>query len=294
MEGTKSLTDSICPNIKRKNILKNLKMSKLSMLSCLFVLIMIGQSVAQPSDSTRWKLDWEDDFSFLDESRWSVLNYAAHGKELQLYMADNVWAEDGNLVIRLNNRPVECLPEKNWVAVNSCELCKQGVYPYSSGWVETKKSYYRKYGYIEARIKCPYRRGLWPAFWTFIGMGIPDASNYAEIDIFELYGHKRPNHVETNIHLVYEPGTFTKNLQEHNLKKFSYVNWHTYAIEWDSTKIVWYIDNQPIRTTYNHGVVDPVRIIFNMAVQTKRRLQPRKKSYFEEKMYVDYIRVYKL
>lgn len=278
-----------------ENNLKNLKMRKLSLLFCLLVMIMMGYGVAQPSlDSALWKLDWEDDFSFFDESRWSVLNFAVHGREPQIYLADNVWVEDGNLVIRLDNRPVECPQEKSSWTVNACQLCEQGVYPYSSGWVETKRPYNRNFGYIEARIKCPYRRGLWPAFWTFIGEGVPNASNYAEIDIFEFYGHKRPNHVETNLHLAYEPGSFTKNLQTFDLKSFSYEDWHTYAIEWDSTRIVWYIDDQPIRVELNHGIVDPVRIILNLAVQTQRRYQPRKRTYFEEKMYVDYIRVYKL
>ena len=48
----------------------------------------------------------------------------------------------------------------------------------------------------KARIKFPYREGtqwgFFPAFWTWIGRGVPPetAHNAAEIDICEIFGSK--------------------------------------------------------------------------------------------------------
>ena len=54
------------------------------------------------------------------------------------------------------------------------------------------------------------------------------------------------------------------------------------------------MDDTPIRTTYNHGILDPVRLIMNIAVAKGKGLQPETSPYFEEKMLVDYVKVYGL
>ena len=78
-------------------------------------------------------------------------------------------------------------------------------YSYTSGYIESKEAFNTQYGYIEAQIQLPHDYGFWPAFWTFVGSGLPSNSNAAEIDIFEMTGSdaKAPHIVGTNIHKDY-------------------------------------------------------------------------------------------
>ena len=69
---------------------------------------------------------------------------------------------------------------------------------------------------------------------------------------------------------------------------FSYADWHTYAIEWDRNRIIWYLDGKPVSSLSGHGIVYPVRIILNLALENEPA------SAFETHMYVDYVKVYQL
>lgn len=71
---------------------------------------------------------------------------------------------------------------------------------------------------------------------------------------------------------------------------FNYTSWHTYAIEWSPSKIIWYIDGFPVRIFPNPGVVDPVRIILNLAIGAP----PDQTTPFPSEMLVNYVRVYEL
>jgi hypothetical protein len=92
--------------------------------------------------------------------------------------------------------------------------------------------------------------------------------------------------------IVYEP------VQVHVLPNFSYEDWHTYAVEWDRDKIIYYVDGIAIRTVinsnidnYGASIIDPVRIMLGSGVASGFLLD---NSYFEEYKYVDYVKVYQL
>ena len=188
--------------------------------------------------------------------------------------------------------------------------CVEGWHNYTSGWVETSSNYNIKFGYIEARMKIPYRRGFWSAFWTWRGDGVP-TSNEAEIDIFEMLGGLPSNTITTNVHTCYpnkdivkvygyDPNCIKPPLyQEHTFQNFTYTDWHTYAVEWDANKITWYLDGKIIRTLNNryldnHGrsIIDPIRIILGVAID-KDNLPPTSPP-FTDYMYIDYVKVHKL
>lgn len=89
---------------------------------------------------------------------------------------------------------------------------------------------------------------------------------------------------------------------------------HTYAVQWDPDKIIWYYDGYPARVIPNHGFIDPARIILNLAARWVDHdgIQMDVDVYYDYNvyflppvvnypstpvsihMYVDYIRVYKL
>ncbi len=138
-----------------------------------------------------------------------------------------------------------------------------------------------------------HKKWMWPAFWTW--QCCRNCNNQAEIDVFEMYGKKRDNHIETNIHHDYNdriepPNKFLWTIDMKN--DFSYTEWHKYAIEWDRKKIIWYVDDSPIRTTYNHDIVDTVRIIFDLAMNGKPLFSFNVPS--SATMSVDYVKKYSL
>ncbi len=244
------------------------------------MIVCLGQTVL---NDPHWELLWEDHFNYLDLSTWAVRNNFDHYGEPQVYTnrPNNVYISDGNLVLSITEESYHCTNINSWA-------CNNEWYSYTSGWVETLSSKNVQYGLIQSRIKVPYGYGLWPAFWTFIGSGVSGV-NAAEIDIFEMLGTLPSNIVTTNIHTDYnnEPN----NYQEHNMGNYANA-YHNYAVAWSPSKIVWYVDEQPIRISNNHGIVDPVRIILNIAI-TPQAL-PNASTTLPSKMYIDFVKVYEL
>ena len=271
-----------------------------------------------PFNDPHWKLDWEDQFNTFNTNIWLKADSCGHGKN-QLYLKEQVWVENGNLVIELTNTQSTCSnpapnPPTSW-ACGSCEAGKK--YNYRSGMVETRYPLYQpQYGYIEARIKLPWKRennktwGFFPAFWTFLGDGIQNPSNAAEIDIFEMFAgdYKLPNTINTCIHTCYNvcdnPPICYLDCRErygkqHVLLNFDYSEWHTYGLEWSPERITWLVDDKTVRAIENKnldrngkGIIDPARILLNLAVQDDK-FPPTSPS-FSAKMYVDYVKVYTL
>jgi beta-glucanase (GH16 family) len=232
---------------------------------------------------------WKENINFINfnSSRWLKVHYAQHG-EPQIYMDNTVSIRNGNLVIKMDDNPTYC-PSNPPTVWGACWPCDNKWYSYTSGWVETQPSQNVQYGLIQARIKLPYGRGFWPAFWTFVGGGLPSHSNAAEIDIFEMLGHLPSNIITTNIHTNY--GNEPNNYQEANMGNYANT-YHNYAVAWSPLKIVWYVDGNPIRISTNHGIVDPVRIILNFAIEPG--YLPNSSTPFPSEMLVDYVKVHQL
>ena len=49
-----------------------------------------------------------------------------HGDEPQLYLNNQVWTSNGNLVIELNNTKVNCPNPAPWPPSGSCGKCESG------------------------------------------------------------------------------------------------------------------------------------------------------------------------
>ena len=93
-------------------------------------------------------------------------------EELELYMPDEIFIQDGKLNVRTRHR-AEIGPQ-------------QKVYHYTSGWIDTKNKFSQRFGKFEANCSLPSRlaRGVWPAFWL-----LPESDlcwpTGGEVDIFE-------------------------------------------------------------------------------------------------------------
>lgn len=259
----------------------------LLIISLFFSLLFFSQT---PSNDSHWQLVWEDNFNTLNTDIWYVQdNFDHYGGERQVFIDNNVYVENGSLICEIKNETYSCpswAVEPNWHCVRQYNTGQP--YSYTSGWVETKQAYNTQYGYIEARIKFPYGVGLWPAFWTFVGEGVLNSSNVAEIDIAEMLGELGSEVMTTNIHKHYPDDYF---LSIKPLNGYYWGDWHKYGVEWSPSKIIWYLDDNPIRIFPNNGIVDPVRLILGVGLRPNVNLGS---MVFPYKMYTDYVKVYNL
>jgi beta-glucanase (GH16 family) len=204
--------------------------------------------------------------------------------ELQYYTdrTDNVTVQNGVLIITAK--------EESFQGSN-----------YTSARLTTKGKLEQTYGRYEARIRLPWGKGIWPAFWL-----LGDDSNgteiwpqIGEIDIMEYLGDN-PTSVFGTVHGPgYSGGeSISKSYQLDN-DRFDN-GFHIFGIEWGPDYINYYVDdvlyNQitpedvPGEWVFNNG---PFYIILNMAIGGALPGSPNEDTVFPQNMLVDYVRVYK-
>ena len=246
----------------------------------LLTLLIAGWSSL--SDGQSWGLVWSDEFNgtSIDTTNWmcDVSRGGGGGDELEDYTnrPENVRVENGNLLIIARKESYEGRD------YTSARLRTQG-----------RRSF--AYGRIEARIKLPRQTGLWPAFWL-LGNSIEQQGwpRCGEVDIME-YINTRPTiygtmHWDNNGH-VKLGSKIACNV----------TSYHTYAVEWDSNAIRWYLDT----TKYCDGNIadgingtsvfhEPFFLLLNLAVGGDWPGSPDAGTMFPDTMFVDYVRVYRL
>lgn len=224
-----------------------------------------------------YKLIWSDEFDgdAPDMEKWSYElgnwkldengNYVTGGwgnNEQEFYTDKNASVKDGILTIAARHESY------------TDEV--QGNYVYTSARMSTQHKFSTCGGRIEVRARCDSGKSLWPAIWM-----LPEDSVYGgwaasgEIDIMEGWGSK-PEKICGTIHFgdVWPNNTYLTN--DYNFKNGdSTENWHTYSIEWDNTKICWYVDDELYSTqtdwySSNHKFPAPFDqnfyLILNLAV----------------------------
>lgn len=232
-----------------------------------------------------WNLTWHDEFEGekIDPANWTYdLGAGGWGNgEAQFYTSrpENARLENGMLVI-------EALQEKY-----------QDSY-YTSARLKTQGLQEFQYGRIEARLKVPTGKGLWPAFWMlgndFNGSNWPDCG---EIDIMEYIG-KEPDLIMGTAHGPGYSGVLgisKWNRQSYNIAD----DFHTYAIEWSPDQIDWFYDGAKYHTVTRNDVGDrkwvfdhPFFILLNLAVGGQLPGPVGLDTIFPAQFLVDYMRVF--
>ncbi|WP_420319768.1 glycoside hydrolase family 16 protein [Flagellimonas sp.] len=202
-------------------------------------------------------------------------------QELQYYTnrTDNVKVDNGYLLITAKEEAFE------GASYTSARLKTQGLFE-------------QQYGRFEARIRLPYGKGLWPAFWL---LGNDCDQNIwpqcGEIDIMEYLGDS-PTVTFGSVHGPgYSAGEAETKEYELENDRFD-TGFHIFGIEWGPDYINYYVDgdlyNQitqndvPGEWVFDH----PFYIILNVAVGGTFPGSPNEDTTFPQTMLVDYVRVY--
>ena len=241
-------------------------------------------------------LVWSDEFdgAQLDPETWFFATGDGTEKglpggwgnnELQYYLPDSAQIADGVLSITARRETVEGLN-------------------YTSARINTEDRFAFKYGRIEASIKLPAGKGLWPAFWM-----LPQDTPYGtwaasgEIDVVEAvnldgsgsdeifgtihFGGEFP--ANTSAGTTYVPSADITN------------EFHTYAVEWDEFEIRWYFDDMlygmqnawsSTAAPYPAPFDQPFHILLNLAVGGNFPGSPDGSTVLPATMEVDWVRVY--
>ncbi|EAS03461.2 glycosyl hydrolase family 16 laminarinase (macronuclear) [Tetrahymena thermophila SB210] len=280
--------------------------TQLSFLIVVCLLISLSQAflkqknqtakIAIPSIESLRNQEWveifRDDFDGdkLDTRYWTARNNMTHTDwEQQLYIEEDVYVENGNLVLRTRFNPKIYQPT-------------QRLYNYTSGWVDSSEKFNYMFGYTEARIKIPkvvLDDPIWPAFWS-IGEGTY-WPNGGEIDTMEMSATWNPDflpHIQGTYH-------WGKDGDQCNAcgTEFPYYldfsEYHTYTTVWNATQIDWYVDGILYRTNVNGTIYEKMSspvdlphynqfLIINDALWGEPTPNPQD---YPKYMYIDYVTV---
>jgi beta-glucanase (GH16 family) len=220
-----------------------------------------------------WKLAFQDEFdgSSLNEQIW----------ETQF-----PWGRDRSSVGELQWYAPDAFKVANSKLQISAQATPDASHDYSSGLISTHKSFATEFGRFEIRCKLPRGKGLWPAFWLLP----PDTSWPPEIDVFEALGDS-PDTVHMTSHWS-ENGEHRSSGSEYTGPDFS-DGFHTFAMEWSATSIVWFVDGVQRHKVDNHSPRGPMYLLANMAVGGSWPGAPDASTAFPAAFEIDYIRAYK-
>jgi beta-glucanase (GH16 family) len=267
-------------------------------LSALLCAVFCVAAAAQ----TNWTLAWSDEFngpagSAVDGTKWvaEVGNgsngWGNHERQYYTNTTKNASMDGtGNLVITAYKE-----------SLGKRYRCWYGECQYTSARLKTQGKFEQAYGRFEARIRIPFGQGIWPAFWM-LGNNIQKVSwpTCGEIDIMENIG-REPSIVHGTIHGPGYSGASGIGSQ-YALTSGAFTDaFHVFAIEWEPNQIRWYVDGQLYQTRTpadlppgSAWVFDHAHfMLLNLAVGGYWPGDPDTTTVFPQKMYVDYVRVYR-
>lgn len=263
-------------------------------------------------------LIFEENFddTILNENIWTiqegVVRDFSFTHQKAYHSRNNIKLENGMLKIISKKEP-RYNQEYNYEG-----QIRYGDFNYSTGEIWTK-SLFSVNTIVEARIKLPRNKGLWPAFWMYA----ESDGEYRELDIFEYYTEN--SHFTTNVH--YRKNTTTDNNcinRDVDHSREFYNHFHTYKVVYKEDRVEWFIDGERVRRmpkyaktkwyylnhNYYHGYFcynmesgskykrvksfpeGPMHIILNTAVQTG--VSKPESNFIADTMFVQYVKVYKI
>ncbi len=260
--------------------------------TCNFIFIFFiicWNSICLLAQTPCYQLVWSDEFdgTSLDLTKWTQIvgegGAVSGNAELQYYTArpQNTQVSGGTLKI---------------IALQET----YGGNAYTSARMQTKNQGDWLYGKMEARIKLPVGKGMWPAFWM-----LPTDNIYGiwprsgEMDIMELIG-RLPSDTYGTIH--YGDDGVDHGFGTHfTLSSGTFADaFHIFSMEWSPNEIKIFLDGSLYFTATPSNITAPnvwrfdkrFYILLNLAIGGPWALAPDATTTFPQIMEVDYVRVY--
>lgn len=242
-----------------------------------------------------WSLVWSDEFDGgagtpPDPATWQP-EVGGHGwgnEELQYYSGSTENAAlDGAGHLAIVVRRVEPQLRGHF---DGCA--------YSSARLVSKDRVAFTHGLVQARVRLPRGRGIWPAFWM-LGQDIDEVGwpRCGEIDVMENFGTD-PAVVHGTVHgpgYSGAAGITASYRADAGLAD----DFHVYAVHWEPHRIRWYLDDHLYATVtpddlggrpwvFEHDFY----LLLNVAVGGAFSVDPDPAATFPQAMLVDFIRVH--
>ncbi len=243
-----------------------------------------------PDSYTGYEKLWSDEFpgEAPDPANWNFeTGNGTSGwgnQELEYYTSSpkNVFLSNGNLIIEAREEAVS-------------------GFKYTSARLTTQQKKTFTFGRIDIRAKLPVGKGIWPALWM-LGSNISSAGWPAcgEIDIMELVG-SQPSTVVGTIHWAGTGGAHASRSGSYKLDTEDFSQkFHVFSMIWKRDSLTWLVDNQPYLSAnpsnlsnYPAAFNNSQFFIFNVAVGGLWPGTPPTTTVFPQRMFVDYIRVFR-
>jgi beta-glucanase (GH16 family) len=242
---------------------------------------------------TQWPLVWSDEFDGPagtppDPATWQA-ETGGHGwgnDELQCYTDGGNAALDGNGNLAITVR--RTAPDE--ARFDGCG--------FTSARLISRDRVHFTYGLVQARIRLPGGRGIWPAFWM-LGQDIGAAGwpGCGEIDVMENFG-RQPRTVHGTLH---GPGYSGRGgiTAAHHAGADLADDFHVYSVCWEPGRIRWYLDDV-LYSTITPADLDgrpwlfdhDCYLLLNVAVGGTLCEPPDDALEFPRAMLVDYVRRY--
>ena len=228
--------------------------------------------------SGHWTLTFDDEFngSSLDLTKWqpnwlgadnTAVTPPDNGDDQNCMNPSQVSVGGGYLHLTAVARP--------------CTADNKHTYPYTSGLVNTRKSFTFTYGYAEARIYVPASASgvpvNFPAFWA---NGTGTWPSTGELDVMEVLNSCGPGE---GFHFHSNPGAFggcpTAPVRS---------GWHTFGADWQPGVVTYYYDGVQVGHVTQGITGSPMYLILNNSVDPTYGGPTQVSSDLQ----VDYVRVW--
>ena len=233
-------------------------------------------------------LDATFDDGELDPAIWNTCHWwgdqgctIASNDELEWYVPEQVSVADGALRLTAERNPIRGTDNK--------------PYDFRSGMVTTGPPPRREdapaklaftYGSVEARLRVPAGRGLWPALWLLPA----SRESRPEIDLLEVLGQD-PS--EVIMHLHPESRSVESPSKRYRVRGPSLAeDWHTVRLDWSSGRLEFFVDDVRVWRVKGRQVPDePMYVVLNLAVGGVYPGPPDPDTPFPATFSVDYLRI---